>query len=110
MEKQGEVSLGGLDESNGGRRAKRYRYNPHFKQGLSVYYLDDSLAANGISGATLQAMWDAVDAHLDGFSAYLTIKAKEHSKEKLSWLERSSNSTGGKQDVLKKNSIFESSR
>jgi oligoendopeptidase F len=52
-----------------------------------VDYLDDSLAANGISGATLQAMWDAVDAHLDGFSAYLTIKAKEHRKEKLSWLE-----------------------
>jgi oligoendopeptidase F len=52
-----------------------------------VDYLDDSLASNGISGATLQAMWDAVDAHLDGFSAYLTIKAKEHRKEKLSWLE-----------------------
>ncbi|MHC8520765.1 M3 family metallopeptidase [Rossellomorea sp. H39__3] len=52
-----------------------------------VDYLDDSLAANGISDATLQAMWDAVDAHLDGFSAYLTIKAKEAGKEKLSWLE-----------------------
>ncbi|MDW4525407.1 ROK family protein [Rossellomorea marisflavi] len=37
MEKQGEVALEGLDESSGGRRAKRYRYNPHFKQGLSVY-------------------------------------------------------------------------
>ncbi|WP_347320610.1 ROK family protein [Rossellomorea sp. RS05] len=43
MEKQGEVSLGGLDESNGGRRAKRYRYNPHFKQGLSVYVEKDEL-------------------------------------------------------------------
>ncbi|WP_347320617.1 M3 family metallopeptidase [Rossellomorea sp. RS05] len=52
-----------------------------------VDYLDDSLVANGISGATLHAMWDAVDANLDGFSAYLTIKAKEHRKEKLSWLE-----------------------
>ncbi|MDW4525410.1 M3 family metallopeptidase [Rossellomorea marisflavi] len=52
-----------------------------------VDYLDDSLVANGISSATLHAMWDAVDAHLDAFSAYLSIKAKEAGKEKLSWLE-----------------------
>ncbi|UTE72160.1 M3 family metallopeptidase [Rossellomorea marisflavi] len=52
-----------------------------------VNYLDDSLGANGISSATLHAMWDAVDSHLDEFSDYLTLKANEAGKEKLSWLE-----------------------
>ncbi|MCM2587992.1 M3 family metallopeptidase [Rossellomorea marisflavi] len=52
-----------------------------------VDFLDDSLGANGISSETLHAMWDAVDSHLDEFSEYLSLKANEAGKEKLSWLE-----------------------
>ena len=37
MEKSGEVISVGLDESSGGRRAKRYKYNPEHMLGLSIF-------------------------------------------------------------------------
>ncbi|WP_010097328.1 ROK family transcriptional regulator [Ornithinibacillus scapharcae] len=37
MEKDGEISLVGLDESSGGRRAKRYTYNSDYMLGLAIY-------------------------------------------------------------------------
>jgi hypothetical protein len=37
MEKEGEVLLVGLDNSSGGRRAKRYSYNPEHMLGLVVF-------------------------------------------------------------------------
>lgn len=37
MEKDGEIILVGLDESSGGRRAKRYRYNPEHMLGLAIF-------------------------------------------------------------------------
>lgn len=37
MEKSGEVISVGLDESSGGRRAKRYKYNPEHTLGLSIF-------------------------------------------------------------------------
>ncbi|REK74261.1 ROK family protein [Paenibacillus paeoniae] len=37
MEKTGEVSLVGLDESSGGRRAQRYAYNPNYRLGLAIF-------------------------------------------------------------------------
>lgn len=37
MEDDGEVILAGMDDSNGGRRAKRYRYNPEFMLGLAIF-------------------------------------------------------------------------
>jgi predicted NBD/HSP70 family sugar kinase len=37
MEKDGEVFSLGLDESNGGRRAKRYTYNPEHMLGLAIF-------------------------------------------------------------------------
>lgn len=37
MEKSGEVISVGLDESSGGRRAKRYKYNPEHSLGLSIF-------------------------------------------------------------------------
>ena len=37
MEKDGEIISVGLDESSGGRRAKRYRYNPDHMLGLAIY-------------------------------------------------------------------------
>ena len=37
MEKDGELLLVGLDESSGGRRAKRYRYNPEYMLGLAIF-------------------------------------------------------------------------
>lgn len=36
MEKNGEIILVGMDESNGGRRAKRYTYNPDYMLGLAI--------------------------------------------------------------------------
>lgn len=33
----GEVRLAGTDASSGGRRAKRYAYNPEFRLGLAIY-------------------------------------------------------------------------
>ncbi|PYI51384.1 ROK family transcriptional regulator [Paenibacillus flagellatus] len=36
MENDGELSLVGLDESSGGRRAQRYAYNPDYRLGLAV--------------------------------------------------------------------------
>ncbi|RUT36566.1 ROK family protein [Paenibacillus zeisoli] len=36
MEKSGEIILTGMDESNGGRRAKRYTYNPEYMLGLAI--------------------------------------------------------------------------
>lgn len=37
MEKDGEVIAVGLDESSGGRRAKRYTYNSEYMLGLAVF-------------------------------------------------------------------------
>lgn len=37
MEKDGEVISVGLDESRGGRRAKRYKYNPEHMLGLAIF-------------------------------------------------------------------------
>jgi hypothetical protein len=37
MEKDGELILVGLDDSNGGRRAKRYTYNPEHMLGLAIF-------------------------------------------------------------------------
>lgn len=37
MEKDGEIISVGLDESSGGRRAKRYTYNPEHMLGLAIF-------------------------------------------------------------------------
>jgi hypothetical protein len=37
MEKDGELISVGLDDSSGGRRAKRYRYNPEYMLGLAIF-------------------------------------------------------------------------
>ncbi|GKU82960.1 ROK family transcriptional regulator [Niallia sp. NCCP-28] len=37
MEKDGEILLVGLDDSSGGRRAKRYTYNPEHMLGLAIF-------------------------------------------------------------------------
>jgi hypothetical protein len=37
MEKDGELVPGGLDDSSGGRRAKRYTYNPEYMLGLAIF-------------------------------------------------------------------------
>lgn len=37
MEKEGEIISDGLDESSGGRRAKRYSYNPEYMLGLAIF-------------------------------------------------------------------------
>lgn len=37
MEKDGELISIGLDDSSGGRRAKRYRYNPEYMLGLAIF-------------------------------------------------------------------------
>ncbi|WP_433942849.1 ROK family protein [Paenibacillus sp. SN-8-1] len=37
MEKDEEIILAGMDESSGGRRAKRYTYNPEYKLGLAIF-------------------------------------------------------------------------
>ncbi|UYG97530.1 ROK family protein [Cytobacillus firmus] len=37
MEKEGEILSAGLDESSGGRRAKRYTYNPDYMLGLAIF-------------------------------------------------------------------------
>lgn len=37
MEQDGEIILSGLDDSSGGRRAKRYRYNPEHMLGLAIF-------------------------------------------------------------------------
>ncbi|UNJ81288.1 ROK family transcriptional regulator [Metabacillus dongyingensis] len=37
MEKDGEIILVGLDDSSGGRRAKRYTYNPEYVLGLAIF-------------------------------------------------------------------------
>jgi hypothetical protein len=37
MEKNGELILVGLDDSSGGRRAKRYSYNPEYMLGLAIF-------------------------------------------------------------------------
>ncbi|WP_430697478.1 ROK family protein [Metabacillus mangrovi] len=37
MEKEGEILAAGLDDSSGGRRAKRYRYNPEHRLGLAIF-------------------------------------------------------------------------
>nr|WP_229720087.1 ROK family protein [Oceanobacillus neutriphilus] len=37
MEKEGEILSAGLDNSSGGRRAKRYKYNPEHMLGLAVF-------------------------------------------------------------------------
>lgn len=37
MEKDGELLSAGLDDSSGGRRAKRYTYNPEYMLGLAIF-------------------------------------------------------------------------
>lgn len=37
MEREGELILVGLDDSNGGRRAKRYTYNSEYMLGLAIF-------------------------------------------------------------------------
>ncbi|MEH7096934.1 ROK family transcriptional regulator [Neobacillus vireti] len=37
MEKDGEINSAGLDDSSGGRRAKRYTYNPEYMLGLAIF-------------------------------------------------------------------------
>ncbi|MCU5378555.1 ROK family protein [Bacillus cereus] len=37
MKQEGEVTLVGLDDSSGGRRAKRYAYNPEYMLGLAIF-------------------------------------------------------------------------
>ena len=37
MEKEGELLVVGLDDSSGGRRAKRYAYNPEHMLGLAIF-------------------------------------------------------------------------
>jgi predicted NBD/HSP70 family sugar kinase len=37
MEKDGELISVGLDDSSGGRRAKRYQYNPEYMLGLAIF-------------------------------------------------------------------------
>nr|WP_242637904.1 MULTISPECIES: ROK family transcriptional regulator [Bacillaceae] len=37
MEKDGEINSVGLDDSSGGRRAKRYTYNPEYMVGLAIF-------------------------------------------------------------------------
>lgn len=37
MEKEGELLVVGLDDSSGGRRAKRYAYNPDYMLGLAIF-------------------------------------------------------------------------
>lgn len=37
MKQDGEVTLVGLDDSSGGRRAKRYVYNPEYMLGLAIF-------------------------------------------------------------------------
>jgi hypothetical protein len=37
MEKDGELLVVGLDDSSGGRRAKRYTYNPEYMLGLAIF-------------------------------------------------------------------------
>lgn len=37
MEKEGEILVVGLDDSSGGRRAKRYIYNPEYMFGLAIF-------------------------------------------------------------------------
>ncbi|WP_438350611.1 ROK family protein [Paenibacillus sp. FA6] len=37
MEKDGELIIVGLDDSSGGRRAKRYAYNPEYMLGLAIF-------------------------------------------------------------------------
>ncbi|EOR24203.1 ROK family protein [Niallia nealsonii AAU1] len=37
MEKDGELLSAGLDDSSGGRRAKRYTYNQEYMLGLAIF-------------------------------------------------------------------------
>ncbi|WP_340003672.1 ROK family protein [Paenibacillus sp. FSL K6-0276] len=37
MEETGEVTIIGLDESSGGRRAIRYAYNPNYRLGMAIF-------------------------------------------------------------------------
>lgn len=37
MEENGELQSAGLDDSSGGRRAKRYTYNPEYMLGLAIF-------------------------------------------------------------------------
>ncbi|WP_439022069.1 ROK family protein [Bacillus thuringiensis] len=37
MKQDGEVTLVGLDDSSGGRRAKRYAYNPEYMLGIAIF-------------------------------------------------------------------------
>lgn len=37
MEKDGELVLAGIDDSSGGRKARRYAYNPEYMLGLAIF-------------------------------------------------------------------------
>lgn len=41
MEKDGEIVQAGMDDSSGGRRAKRYAYNPEYMLGLAIFLEKD---------------------------------------------------------------------
>jgi oligoendopeptidase F len=49
-------------------------------------YLDESLKFNGITSQTLDAMWNAVDANMQGLSSYFN-KKEEVGTEKITWHE-----------------------
>ncbi|MCH4827509.1 M3 family metallopeptidase [Planococcus halocryophilus] len=49
-------------------------------------YLDESLKFNGITNQTLDAMWNAVDANMQGLSSYFN-KKEEAGAGKISWHE-----------------------
>ena len=58
----------------------------------SIDYLDETLKVNGISKEALDMMWGTVDNYREDFTTYLTIRAKELDKQRLSWHEYTSSS------------------
>ncbi|WP_277680244.1 ROK family transcriptional regulator [Gracilibacillus dipsosauri] len=72
MEKDGEVISAGLDESSGGRRPKRYTYNPNYRFGLAIfleknetnYILYNSLGETKIEGKAPSVLKDGGRAAL----------------------------------------------
>ncbi|MGD6964389.1 M3 family metallopeptidase [Fictibacillus phosphorivorans] len=56
----------------------------HDNKVKAAHFLDDSLSMNGISRQTLDAMWNAIDIHIEELSSYLKTKSKE-SMESISW-------------------------
>jgi hypothetical protein len=66
MEENGELILVGLDDSSGGRRAKRYAYNPEHMLGLAIflernetnYTIFDCLGVVKVQGKTSSVLMD----------------------------------------------------